>query len=105
MSALDTALVDTLELQRGNDVKEFFALGGPVRFLREPALRMARHFDLTPAFLVLDPALGSLGIVEVALPSNPLKQKAAAVVHAILTRPPTRGTCYSATRNWTAARR
>lgn len=81
ITALDEALVNTLSLQRRDDIKDFFAPDrGPPRFLREHALRMARHFDLAPAFLVLDPTLGSLGIVEVALPSNPQKLAAEAVV-------------------------
>ena len=80
VDALDADLAQVLELQRGNDVKAFVASGGRARFLREPALRMARHFDLAPAFLVLDPVLGSLGIVEVALPSNAATATAAAVV-------------------------
>src|SRR5262245_24594113 len=80
-SALDTALVKTLELVPAKDVDELFKLPGrSARFLRNPKLRMARHFDFDPAFLVLDPALGSLGIVELALPSKPKDEKAAVVV-------------------------
>ena len=80
-SALDTALATTLELVPAKDFNDFLKMsGGAARFLRNPKLRMARHFDLAPAFLVLDPTLGSLGIVEMALPSNPRKEKAAVVV-------------------------
>jgi hypothetical protein len=81
ISALDTSLAKTLELLPAKDVNELLKMpGSAARFVRKPKLRMARHFDLEPEFLVLDPTLGSFGIVETALPSNPEKLRAAAIV-------------------------
>jgi hypothetical protein len=81
ISALDMSLAKTLELERAKDADEFLKTpGNVVRFVREPKLRMARHFDLEPTFLVLEPTLGSLGIIEIALPSKSEELKAAAIV-------------------------
>jgi hypothetical protein len=66
---LGKALEDTLRLRRAADIKAFCSPSdlGP-RFLERPRLRIAEHFDIEPAFLILDPGLGTLGIVELVLP-------------------------------------
>jgi hypothetical protein len=73
VDALDVALRATLNLQRKTSLDEFVAPGGAARYLREPALRIASHFDVDPVFLVFDPLLGSLGIVGLVLPAVPVK--------------------------------
>src|SRR4029079_13499901 len=73
--ALDGALRDTLGLHHKSTLDEFFGPGPFGRYLRDRDLRMAQHFDLAPAFLILDPLLGSLGIVEATLPMGVSKDE------------------------------
>jgi energy-coupling factor transporter ATP-binding protein EcfA2 len=71
VSALELALTNTLGLRGVDSLDDFFGPAVGARYLRDKTIRMAAHFDLSPAFLILDPLLGSLGIVEVTLPPTP----------------------------------
>ena len=65
---LDAALRDPLGVRRIERVKDLFEAGTFTRYLREPRLTFALHFDIEPKFLVLDPTLGTFGIVELVMP-------------------------------------
>jgi hypothetical protein len=67
LDALDRSLRETLGLSRAEKPSEFTASGKHARYLREPKLTIASHFDIDPAFLLYDPLLGTLGLVELVL--------------------------------------
>jgi hypothetical protein len=69
VSDLDAALKDPLglNLQCARDLGEFLADTPKARYLVKPRVRIAAHFDIEPAFLILDPLLGTLGVVELAV--------------------------------------
>ena len=64
IEVLDALLENELMLKRAGKLGDFLANGTGARYLRQPRLTVAQHFDIEPAFLILDPLLGSLGVVE-----------------------------------------
>jgi energy-coupling factor transporter ATP-binding protein EcfA2 len=67
---LDSALQAAVGLRRAADVADWLAQGSKPSYLIQPRLLMARHFDIAPAALIYDGKLGTLGIVELVLPST-----------------------------------
>src|SRR5580765_1540917 len=79
---LDTALRDVLGVRRVDDLARFSdPKDGVARYLAQPRLRIDAHFNLEPAFLIFDPTLGTLGLVELVLaePGAPPDAYAASV--------------------------
>jgi hypothetical protein len=70
VEALDLELGATLELHRAQSLGDWLAPEHECSYLVGPHLRMAHHFDLDPAVLIRDSALGTLGIVETVLPGR-----------------------------------
>jgi energy-coupling factor transporter ATP-binding protein EcfA2 len=68
IAALDEALLKSLQLRRSENVGDFTGPGKHARYLCQPKLTVASHFDIDPAFLLFDPLLGTIGVVEVILP-------------------------------------
>jgi energy-coupling factor transporter ATP-binding protein EcfA2 len=64
---LDTALRETIGLHHANTVTEWLEQGNVPRYLMQPKLLMAQHFDIEPVTLIYDGKLGTLGIVELVL--------------------------------------
>src|SRR5262245_28141764 len=64
---IDIALRETIGLHRANTVAEWLEKGEVPRYLMQPKLILAQHFDLTPAAVIYDRNLGTLGIVELVL--------------------------------------
>jgi hypothetical protein len=64
---LDAALRGPFALIRAEKFEDFLMQDKFVRYLRDPRITIAEHFDINPAYLILDPLLGTLGIVEVVL--------------------------------------
>ena len=64
------ALRRSLDVRHAESLESFVAPGKFARYMREPRLVVAQHFDLKPAFLILDPLLGTLGIVDLVLPES-----------------------------------
>jgi energy-coupling factor transporter ATP-binding protein EcfA2 len=63
---LDVALRQQLRLRRAESLPDFLGKDKKdARYLREPRLTVAQHFDIAPAFLIYDPLLGTIGVVEV----------------------------------------
>ena len=69
IAALEAVLRPVLGVLPVANIREFHDTDGGARYLLRPDVRIAHHFDLKPAFLIFDPACGSLGIVDVVLPS------------------------------------
>ena len=67
---LDAALRGPLAVRPVDCLDAFVAAGTSPRYLREPRLTIALHFDIQPAFLILDPRLGTLGIVKLLTPKS-----------------------------------
>ena len=81
---VDAALRGPLRVRRVDRVDELTAPGTFARYLREPRLTLALHFDIEPTFLLLDPLLGTLGLVELMMPSaSPSDDVAKAVRRAV----------------------
>jgi len=67
---LDTALYQVVGLRRAGTIADW--LGSRIAsYLIRPRLLVAHHFDITPVALIQDPALGTLGIVELVLATEP----------------------------------
>ena len=77
---LDAALQGPLGVGRVNNIADLTASGPHARYMREPALRLALHFDIEPTFLVLDPLLGTLGVVELVMPEKKRMNEVSALV-------------------------
>lgn len=69
ITELEKVLRPVLGIDRAANIREFRDVEGGARYLPRPDVRIAHHFDLKPAFLIFDPACGSLGIVDVVLPA------------------------------------
>ncbi|TXI75677.1 MAG: hypothetical protein E6Q43_03150 [Dokdonella sp.] len=67
---LDTALHQVVGLHRAETVADWLASKTTSYLIRRRVL-VAHHFDIQPAALIHDPALGTLGIVECVLATEP----------------------------------
>ncbi len=63
LDAFDVALRDTMQLQRTNSLNEWTAASRSY-YRPSSSIRMAGHFDMRPAFVILDQRLATWGIVE-----------------------------------------
>lgn len=70
LDELNGALEQALGLVPAASVKELLETGRHARFMRERRLTFAEHFDINPAFFILDSLLGTVGIVEVVWPEG-----------------------------------
>ena len=67
---LDRALERSLKLVRAASVTELLKPGRNPRYVRDLRLTFAEHFDVNPAFFILDSLLGTVGLVETVWPDG-----------------------------------
>lgn len=70
LDALEGALGQALKLVSATTVAELLAPGRDPRFMRERRLTFAEHFDINPAFIILDSLLGTVCLVEAVWPEG-----------------------------------
>jgi hypothetical protein len=70
IKALDKEMKPTLGLNPASNEQEWLNPKNDRSYLVRKPIRLAHHFDIEPAFLIRDSALGTLGIVEIVLPGD-----------------------------------
>ncbi len=75
LAQLETLFSEVLKLRLVRNAKDLLAAGKDARYWPKPRVTIASHFDVEPAFLVYDPLLGTLGIVEIVVDDATLNDK------------------------------